>query len=358
MSRELKVDVSISQVYRAKRKAREMMEGNIKLQHSKLWDYCVMIKETTPGSITLMKLESRYYSIEVTILKDFVPRYHFKGEEYKEALYRAASVGSIKEWEKAMLHLKSLDKDDAAHAWLSRLKPSTWARDLPILSMLDWIRRKLMKRFYAKSVGMKSYNRLICPDIQEKLEKLKQDSFSCFSTPAGRMKYEVECGTTSHVVNLAEKTCTCRRWDITGQHEWVASNKPLAPPIIYKSPGRPKKGKPHNKRRIRLKGFRKVAQSKGRLEVEVKVLKENLLVELEEGLLELLELRCKHLLRQNFGSGNVGQVAVEITGRGRGNAKAKVSPNRGKGRATATTSVDVISSQVTNLQGSQTNSNQ
>ncbi|OMO77951.1 transposon protein, partial [Corchorus olitorius] len=54
---------------------------------------------------------------------------HFKGEEYKEALYRAASVGSIKEWEKkealyraasvgsikewekAMLHLKSLDKD-------------------------------------------------------------------------------------------------------------------------------------------------------------------------------------------------------------------------------------------------------
>ncbi|XVE92877.1 hypothetical protein REPUB_Repub01dG0141500 [Reevesia pubescens] len=142
-----------------------------------------------------------------------------------------------------------------------------------------------MRRFYAKRVGIKSYNGPICPDIQDKLEKLKNESFSCLSLHAGRLKYEVECGPTSHVMHLGEKTCTCRRWDLTGmpckhdvsaiytnrerpetyvhpcysketylavygdminpirrEHEWPTTKNPnVAPLIIYRPPSRPRK---------------------------------------------------------------------------------------------------------------------
>ncbi|OMO76041.1 hypothetical protein CCACVL1_15953 [Corchorus capsularis] len=262
---------------------------------------------------------------------------------------------------------------------------------------------------------MKSYNGPICPDIQEKLKKLKQDSFSCFSTPAGRMKYEVECGTTSHVVNLAEKTCRPKK---------VRRRAVDEPQNPYKLSRKNKESRcgncgrvGHNvrrcnasvigetlwQRRMMLKGFRNVAQvsqdensasfskqsavrgrgesSKGKstgrargrpigvVGIELQALtggqKTTFIAARGRG-------RTTNSIGRgiatgnrgrdrNFGSGNVGQVAVQITGRARGNVKAKVPPNRGRGRTIATTSVEVISSQassqVANLQGSQTNSN-
>ena len=90
------------------------------------------------------------------------------------------------------------------------------AREMPILSMVEWIRRRLMKRIYVKASAMKKYRGEICPNAQENLEHKKVESKDCFCTPAGELRYEVDFGDTRNVVDLAKRTCSCRFWDLTG----------------------------------------------------------------------------------------------------------------------------------------------
>ena len=48
------MELSKNQVYRAKRKAREMIKGDEKLQYAALWDYAAMIRKTNAGSKVYM----------------------------------------------------------------------------------------------------------------------------------------------------------------------------------------------------------------------------------------------------------------------------------------------------------------
>ncbi|CAH9126317.1 unnamed protein product [Cuscuta epithymum] len=166
----------------------------------------------------------------------------FRGAEYKKKLWFAASTGSLRSWERQMEGIKKFD--EAAYNWIMQYDPSTWsrshfsiqaqsdalqnnicesfnayilrARDMPILSMFEWIRRRLMARFHVKYTAMSKYKGNICPNKQDLLEKFKFESRNCFSTPVGDNLFEVDFYDTSHVVNLRDKTCTCRRWDLNG----------------------------------------------------------------------------------------------------------------------------------------------
>ena len=53
----MSVDLSINQVYRAKRKAREFILGDERLQYGKLRDYAEMIKVTDVGSKVNLQTE-------------------------------------------------------------------------------------------------------------------------------------------------------------------------------------------------------------------------------------------------------------------------------------------------------------
>lgn len=57
VKRDWMVDVSHSQVYRAKRAALEAIEGNHRQQYWRLWDYCEMIRMQNPGSTAMVKVE-------------------------------------------------------------------------------------------------------------------------------------------------------------------------------------------------------------------------------------------------------------------------------------------------------------
>ena len=41
------------------------------------------------------------------------------------------------------------------------------ARDKPLLSMLEWIRVRLMSRLYIKKTGIEKYGGNLCPSIQK-----------------------------------------------------------------------------------------------------------------------------------------------------------------------------------------------
>ena len=90
------------------------------------------------------------------------------------------------------------------------------ARDKLILSMLKWIRVRLMTRLYTKKIGIEKYRGKLCPNIQDKLEKLKLEFKGIYAMPSGRFVYEVDNERERHVVDLVGKTCRCRAWDLTG----------------------------------------------------------------------------------------------------------------------------------------------
>ena len=84
------------------------------------------------------------------------------------------------------------------------------ARDKLILAMLEWIRVKLMTKLYTKRRGIEKYAREVCPNIQDKLEKLKLECIHFCATPSGRLMYEVDNNCKRHVVDLTNRTCSCR----------------------------------------------------------------------------------------------------------------------------------------------------
>ncbi|KAL7237581.1 hypothetical protein ACSBR2_003812 [Camellia fascicularis] len=240
-------------------------------------------------------------------------RAKFKGIELRDLLWKAAVAGTVREFEFHMNKLKEMDPKEKAYNWLRKIDPTLWTRSLfspksrcdtlvnnmcesfnnniletrdkPIINMLEWIRRRVMHRIQIKKEGMEKYTGEICPNIVKDLEALKVQARNCFATYCGDKKFEVDCGDTTHIVDLEERKCSCRMWDLTGipckhavssifvqrekpedyvhhyyskqhylvaynsmmhpvpgQHDWVETGLPaVAPPLYRKQLGRPPK---------------------------------------------------------------------------------------------------------------------
>ncbi|GJW75606.1 heat stress transcription factor B-4-like protein [Tanacetum coccineum] len=129
------------------------------------------------------------------------------GQAYKDLLWRAASATSVKEFEKCMLELKTMNPK--AHEWLNKIPPEHWARshfsgrakfdlllnnicevfngkivggrDKPVITLLEYIREYCMKRIV---------------NVQSVIEKCSLGD---------------QC-----VVDVVTMTCSCRKWKLIG----------------------------------------------------------------------------------------------------------------------------------------------
>lgn len=168
------------------------------------------------------------------------------------------------------------------------------ARFLPIISMLEAIRRKVMVRIHEHRTKMEKWIGPIYPNILKKLNAYVTESGFCHAISNGNDKFEVKHHEQRFTVNLQSRTCSCRYWQLAGLpcchaiacihyktnslddyiascysvkafmstyehclepvegiHSWPISkrSKPVAPPYV-KMPGRPKKERrrePHEK---------------------------------------------------------------------------------------------------------------
>lgn len=135
-----------------------------------------------------------------------------------------------------MDHLKSLDEE--AWKYLTDIELAQWTRShfssraltscmvnnlsesfnfmivkprkKPILSILEWIRVRLMSRLYIRKTSIEKYDSKLCPSIQKKLEQLKLECKSFYSMPFRRFVYEVDNERERHVMDLVNRTCSCR----------------------------------------------------------------------------------------------------------------------------------------------------
>lgn len=115
----------------------------------------------------------------------------FREKELKDKMWKEAMANTVSEFE---LHMSDIQKvDDKTHTWLRKLNSAWWtkshlntrykcdalvnnmsdyfnsyimeAREKPIMSMIEWIRRKLMTRIQVKRMGAEKYVSSNCPRI-------------------------------------------------------------------------------------------------------------------------------------------------------------------------------------------------
>ncbi|XP_057811798.1 uncharacterized protein LOC131026039 [Salvia miltiorrhiza] len=187
------------------------------------------------------------------------------------------------------------------------------ARAKHIITMLEDIRVTLRGRQYKKLGLVTDSTEKLCPNIRKKLDKLRYDARICQAYPGLGGKFEVSCYDDRFVVQLGEKHCSCRQWDISGipckhaiaalhfmneepteyVHECYSVEKylkayayglepingekmwpkgvgyPVQPPLIRAMPGRPKKKRrrdvderdPNNNTRLKRIGIRMTCQN-------------------------------------------------------------------------------------------------
>ncbi|GKB36414.1 FAR1-related sequence 10, partial [Tanacetum coccineum] len=146
-------------------------------------------------------------------------------------------------FEKNMQYLKDFNKK--AYEWLHKIPPEHWsrayfsgrahcellinnvcevfnrqlldARDSLIITALEFVREYLMKRIMiVQKVIQKCYGQLT-PAVAKLFDKIKVASTGCTMEWNGSELYQVKVShQEQYVVNLTQKTYSCRKWEISG----------------------------------------------------------------------------------------------------------------------------------------------
>ena len=72
-----------------------------------------------------------------------------------------------------------------------------------------------MVKFNKNRTKTKTTNWEICPTYAEMLEQTKYNSRWCQTLMVGPNIYQVTSGENTYSVNLLDRTCRCRKWDMT-----------------------------------------------------------------------------------------------------------------------------------------------
>ncbi|KAF7147202.1 hypothetical protein RHSIM_Rhsim03G0174600 [Rhododendron simsii] len=246
IEKERTVRVSIQKVYRARQMALELIQGSAEEQFQQLWGYVEEVRSSNPGTTIKMKVKlntgsGNFAKFKRHLYNNF--KLEFKGLALKDILWKAARASTVPQFNNAMDEMHQMDK--MAYDWLCKRPPINWsrshfstytkcdillnnlcesfnssillARDKPIISMLEAIRVILMETVVKKRDAMKRCKWPVCPKIFKIVEKLKTNSEGWIPRWQGSDQFEVYGpNNMQYKVHLTNKTCGCRKWDISG----------------------------------------------------------------------------------------------------------------------------------------------
>jgi hypothetical protein len=89
-------------------------------------------------------------------------------------------------------------------------------RELPILSMLERIKQKVMTRFYNKQNELKDFVGTICSKFRKKVSKFIDLANVCYVLPSRSGVFQDMDRDYQYIVDLIAKTCDCRKWNLSG----------------------------------------------------------------------------------------------------------------------------------------------
>ncbi|XP_058784134.1 uncharacterized protein LOC131658902 [Vicia villosa] len=172
-------------------------------------------------------------------------RKKYPGIIMKEALWREARATKISGWQRSMNHMKELNPnawkdmmDVPAASWSrSHFKTNTQCdlqvnnmceafnraileyRDKSIISLLEGIKYYITVRISTQKEKLGRYKGVISPNIKKVLERTKREAEGWIATWHADDDFSifgVSNGVETYPLNLLQKKCGCRRWDLTG----------------------------------------------------------------------------------------------------------------------------------------------
>ncbi|XP_022033043.1 uncharacterized protein LOC110934163 [Helianthus annuus] len=321
----------------------------------------------------------------------------YKGDELKELFWRAAKAYNIADHKRAIEEMRIVD-EEATDAF-TKQNPKCFcrcylnienktdvivnnmaetfngfiiqSRSKHLIQMLEDIRLAVMTRLVTKFNDMSSKNVVVCPRVQrKKLDKDKDKAYTCTVYPSSRTLFQVK-SFDDVSVDISNKTCTCRKWDLTGipchhmcavaaflrreseefvnsyltkemylkayeytipplpsEKYWPTVELPLDPPPVKIGPGRPKKN--------RKKDPHETKKKSGKLS--------------RHGIL----MSCKNCHGRGHKTSKCDKPAAEVTGEKRKRGRPKKSAD---GQASQSTAAPKVS-QTTSTQQSQCSTQQ
>jgi hypothetical protein len=90
------------------------------------------------------------------------------------------------------------------------------ARFFPIITMLETIRRKVMVRIHDNRLKSDRWLTKICPNILNKMNTYITHSGKCHAICNGAAQFEVMHFDNRFTVDLYNKVCSCRYWQLSG----------------------------------------------------------------------------------------------------------------------------------------------
>ncbi|XP_022023764.1 uncharacterized protein LOC110924027 [Helianthus annuus] len=167
----------------------------------------------------------------------------WKGELYKNLLWKCASSTTVAYFEQAMKEV--LATDEGLYQWLREIPHVHWTRayfsgraisnvllnnlcevfnrqlvegrDKPVITCLEYIREYLMRRNVVVHILISKSEGHLTPTATEIFDKIKEKAADMSVQWNAVDKYQVKGSSLEQcVVNMADKTCSCRRWELTG----------------------------------------------------------------------------------------------------------------------------------------------
>ncbi|XP_021765437.1 uncharacterized protein LOC110729953 [Chenopodium quinoa] len=140
------------------------------------------------------------------------------------------------EHEIAMESIKFLDEE--AYDYLANIPTSHWcrhaftpncksnmcetsnavirpARDKPILTQMEWMRRYIMNRNNEKWEDSKEMTHNLVPYVRHVLARIDFVARSCVVQPSRGNTFELQLKDDQVLVDLDKETCTCYHWELT-----------------------------------------------------------------------------------------------------------------------------------------------
>ncbi|EPS64713.1 hypothetical protein M569_10068, partial [Genlisea aurea] len=224
-----------------------LLKFDLKISEENMRDFTFMSdkdKGLTPA--LQMLFPTSHFRFCVRHLYENMKKKGFGSAEVKMALWMAARATRQEIFNSRMAELKELNKD--AHKWLEDKPPQQWsraffdesvkcdtllnnmsesfnsciieARGQPIIQLFETIRNLVMVRLQSCRENAAKWSGGLCPRITQLLEKSIAATKRCSAAVCNDGVWQItDCNDSvpeQFIVDLVQKSCSCRRWSLTG----------------------------------------------------------------------------------------------------------------------------------------------
>ncbi|XP_048620186.1 uncharacterized protein LOC106408120 [Brassica napus] len=205
-------------------------------------DGYVMVSDSQKGLIAVVKRELPRIERRMCVRHIYgkLKKNHGKKPEMKKLIWNLAWSYNDADYKENLLEIERYDQD--VYDDVLKTKPEKWcrefhklgpycedvennstesfnnskARDKPFVPMLETIACLAMVRIAKRDVICTSHKGIRTPYVTEMLKTLHEKASLCTVRPSINQTFGATTNGCQHRVSLENRTCSCRRWEITG----------------------------------------------------------------------------------------------------------------------------------------------